>query len=151
MPPIGGFFLCVLYIYEMTSSIPDSMSFGELEAMQQEAAKRDAEREVQESIERAKASASKGPFDGKTQDEVCEIAEQHVQAAIDECNDPMVHKVMLFSMLENMIRWHTEAGLTQDDDRSRVCWLRDAGKFQAMCNILSSVSCGPNDFTIADE
>lgn len=141
MPPIGGFFLYVLYIFDMTSSIPDGISFGDLEAMQQEAQKREAE---------AAAKDQETLFDGKTQDEVCEIAEKYVQAAIDDCNDPMVHKIMLFSMLENMIRWHTEAGLSQDDDRSRVCWLRDAGKFQAMCNILGAVSCGPNDFTISE-
>ncbi len=141
LPAIAGFFPIVLYIYEMTSSIPDSMSFDELQNLQTEA----QEREAQAAEERVDAI-----YDGKTQNEVCEIAEKHVQAAIDECNDPMVHKVMLFSMLENMIRWHTEAGMTQENERSKVAWLRDAGKFQAICNILGQVTCGPDDFTCGD-
>ena len=125
----------------MTASIPDGISFGDLEAMQQEAQKREAEVAVEN---------NKALYDGKTQDELIEIAERHVQAAIEECNDPMVHKVMMFSMLENMIRWHTIAGNDQDDERARTCWLRDAGKFQAACNILGQISCGPNDFTIGE-
>ena len=146
LPPIGGFSHCVLYIFDMTASIPDGISFGDLENMQQEAQKRDAERLAEE----AAKNEDKTLFDGKTQEELCEIAEKHVQAAIEDCNDPMVHKVMLFSMLENMIRWHTMAGNDHDDERARTCWLRDAGKFQAICNILSSVSCGPDDFTIGE-
>ena len=129
----------------MTSSIPDSMSFDELQNLQTEAAERDAER-LEEAI---KATKTEDLYDGKTKDELIEIAEKHVQAAIEECNDPMVHKVMLFSMLENMIRWHTTVGVDGDtEERATVCWLRDAGKFQAICNILSSISVGPNDFTL---
>ena len=129
----------------MTSSIPDSMSFDELQNLQTEAAERDAER-LEEAI---KATKTEGLYDGKTKDELIEIAEKHVQAAIEECNDPMVHKVMLFSMLENMIRWHTTVGVdVETEERATVCWLRDAGKFQAICNILGSISVGPNDFTL---
>ena len=129
----------------MTASIPDGISFGDLENMQQEAQKRDAERLAEE----AAKNEDKTLFDGKTQEELCEIAEKHVQAAIEDCNDPMVHKVMLFSMLENMIRWHTTVGVDGDtEEPATVCWLRDAGKFQAICNILGSISVGPNDFTL---
>ena len=129
----------------MTSSIPDSMSFDELQNLQTEAAERDAER-IEEAI---KSTVTQGLYDGKTKDELIEIAEKHVQAAIEECNDPMVHKVMLFSMLENMIRWHTTVGVdVETEKRATVCWLRDAGKFQAICNILGSISVGPNDFTL---
>lgn len=125
----------------MTSSVPDGISFSDLEAL-----RANAPSDETQSVEK-----TDGPtFDGKTQDEVIEIAKKHVQQAIDECNDPMVHKIMVFEMLENMIRWHSEAGIDQDDDRSKVCWLRDAGKFQAMCNILSCISVGPDDFTMPD-
>ena len=122
----------------MTSSIPDGISFGDLEALRENAP---AEVEPVEKTDEPK-------FDGKTQQEVVDIAQHCVQDAIDQCNDPMVHKVMLFEIIENFIRWHTEAGITQDDDRSKICWLRDAGKFQAMANILSCVSVGPDDFTM---
>ena len=125
----------------MTSSIPDGISFGDLEAMQQEAAKREAE---------AVEAKSKAVYDGKTRDEVIDIAHELVQEAIDKCNDPMVHKIMMMMIIDNYLEWHTKAGIAQMEDgeeRSTVCWLRDAGKFQAMHNILSTVTTGPNDWT----
>ena len=138
--PNGRFFLlCSFFVY-MTSSIPDGISFSDLEALRENAPS-----------EETPTPKTDGPtYDGKTQDEVIEIAQKYVQKSIDECNDPMVHKIMVLEMLENMIRWHTTAGMEQEDDRSQVCWLRDAGKFQAMCNILTSISCGPDDFTIPE-
>ena len=124
----------------MTSSIPDGISFSDLEALRENAP-----------TEEAPTPKSDVPtYDGKTQDEVIDIAEHCVQDAIDQCNDPMVHKVMVFRILENMIRWHSDAGITQDDDTSKIAWLRDAGKFQAMCNILSNISVGPDDFTMPE-
>ena len=129
----------------MTSSIPDGLSFGDLEAMQKEAAERDAERQAE-----VTAAKSEAIFDGKTKEEVVDIAADLVQEAIDKCNDPMVHKIMMMMIIDNYLEWHTKAGINQMEDgeeRSAVCWLRDAGKFQAMHNILSTVTTGPNDWT----
>ena len=121
----------------MTSSIPDGISFSDLEALR-ENAPTDKE-----------ASEIKVPtYDGKTKDEVLELAANLSQEAIDKCNDPMIHKAMMINMLENMIRWHTTVGVDQEDERSTVCWLRDAGKFQAICNILTSISLGSDDFLL---
>ena len=138
--PNGRFFLlCSFFVY-MTSSIPDGISFSDLEALRENAP-----------TEETATPETDGPtYDGKTQDEVIEIAQKCVQQAIDECNDPMVHKIMVLEMLENMIRWHTTAGMEQDNERSTVAWLRDAGKFQAMLNILGSISCGPDDFALPE-
>ena len=86
----------------------------------------------------------------ETQDEVIDIAADLVQAAIDQCNDPMVHKMMMSLIIDNFLRWHTQAGMNEmenGNERSTVCWLRDAGKFQAIHNILDTISCGPNDWT----
>ena len=119
------------------SSIPDGISFGELDALREQAVKEGE----------AKATKHEGPtFDGKTQEQVEEIASNLCAEAIEQCNDPMVHKAMVIEMIENMIRWHTEQGLDQDSERSTVCWLRDAGKFQAIANILTSITVGPHDF-----
>ena len=123
----------------MTSSIPDGISFSDLEALRKDAP----------TDEVAPSPEVEGPtYDGKTQQELIDIAQTHLQAAIEECADPMVHKIMMLEMLENMVRWHTTAGMEQETEMSRVCWLRDAGKFQAMLNILTNVSCGPDDFTL---
>jgi hypothetical protein len=120
----------------MSTSFPDGISFGELDSLRDQAPK---ENEVKE---------EKALFDGKTQEQVCEIAAALCHEAIEKCNDPIMHKAMMIEMIEKMFRWHTEQGISQDDDRSTVCWLRDAGKFQAIANILTSISVGPNDFIL---
>ena len=117
MPPIGGFFLCVLYIFDMTASIPDGFSMGELKALHETARhESDCRSESCESDN----NNDKAVFDGKTAEEVCEIAGKCLDAATDECNDPMVHKVMALQIIENMIRWHTKVGLDQENEQSSV-------------------------------
>ena len=126
----------------MTSSIPDGISFSDLENLATEAAAR----------EEKAAEEKKGPlFDGKTQGEVEEIAALALEKALEECNDPMVHKTIMLRALHNMVDWHTRVGSNQfneDDERSGVAWLRDAGKFQACMDILCNIQIGPDDFTI---
>ena len=121
----------------MTSSIPDGISFSDLEALRDNAP-----------TEETSTLKTDGPtYDGKTQEEVCELAQKFIDESIEACGDPIIHKVMIFGMLEKMIEWHTVAGMDQEIERSTVAWLRDAGKFQAMCNILVNISVGPDDFT----
>ena len=126
----------------MTSSIPDGFSMGELEALHETARHEDDCRCEKCDDERL--------YDGKTADEVCDIAHKHLDAACEDCDDPIVHKVMAIMVIENMINWHTKVGMNQENERSTVAWLRDAGKFQAIANILSQVTVGPNDFTCGD-
>ena len=129
-----------------SANIPDGFSMGELELLAQAAAANDAEREAEAAKDKAEAV-----YDGKTRDEVIDIAGDLVQEAIDKCNDPMVHKMMMIMIIDNFLEWHTKAGLAQMEDgeeRSTVCWLRDAGKFQAIANILDTVTTGPYDWTV---
>ena len=131
----------------MTASIPDGFSMGELELLQKAAAANDAEREAEAAKDNAEAV-----YDGKTRNEVIDTAGDLVQQAIDRCNDPMVHKMMMIMIIDNFLEWHTKAGMAQmedGDERSAVCWLRDAGKFQAIANILETVTTGPNDWTVS--
>ena len=56
---------------------------------------------------------------------------------------------MIVELCERMIAWHTNSGIAEMEDgniKSAVFWERDAGKFQAMLNILSSISMGSHDF-----
>ena len=66
----------------------------------------------------------------------------------------MVHKIMMMMIIDNFLEWHTNAGISQienGDERSVACWLRDAGKFQALHNIiLDTITTGPNDWTVGD-
>ena len=114
-PPIGGFFTCVLYIWNMTQSIPDGFSMGELEALHETARHED-------DCRCEKCADDERLYDGKTSDEVCDIAAKHLDAATDDCNDPIVHKVMALAIIENMIAWHTKVGMDQEK-RALCCRL----------------------------
>ena len=90
-------------------------------------------------------------FDGKTQGEVEEIACDALEEALEKCNDPIVHKIIMLRALSNMVDWHTRVGekmFNDDEERSGICWLRDAGKFQACMDILMNIQIGPEDFTV---
>ena len=123
-----------------SANIPDGFSMGELELLAQAA----AEREVEDTTEDA-------VFDGKTQSEVCDIVDKLLGQAIEECNDPMVHKIMALEIISNMIEWHTNQGVEhfqEGETEAAVAWTRDAGKFQAALGILLSIGVGPHDWTM---
>ena len=129
-----------------SSSIPDGFSMGELEVMAKAAASREAEE--------AAALEEERVYDGKTREELNEIVDNLLSASLEDCNDPMVHKLMALHIMSNMVAWHTSMGeqeFEKGDTQSGACWLRDAGKFQAILNILTAISVGPHDYTVAEE
>lgn len=129
-----------------SANIPDGFSMGELELLAQVA----AQREEETANECDCQSSEEACFDGKTKAEVKSIVEGLLALSLEECNDPMVHKIMALEIVSNMIEWHTRQGLQEvesGNERSMVAWTRDAGKFQAALGILCSISCGPNDWT----
>ena len=118
------------------TSTPDGISFSDLQNMMEKAPK---ERDI-------KAAPT---WDGKTREEIEAIAEKVCEAALEECNDPMVHREMLNILLINMLRWHTTTGLTmmeKEETEMGMCWLRDAGKFQACMEILAGINFGHDDW-----
>ena len=122
-----------------SANIPDGFSMGELELLAQAA----AEREVEDTTEEAL-------YDGKTQSEVCDIVDNLLGQSLEECNDPMVHKIMVLEIITNMIEWHTRQGVEHFEEgeaQGGVAWTRDAGKFQAAMTILLSIGVGPHDWT----
>ena len=49
-----------------------------------------------------------------------------------------------------MVDWHKAVAIRQLEEgnqESMGAWMRDAGKFQAVMDILSSIAIGPEDFT----
>jgi hypothetical protein len=66
----------------------------------------------------------------------------------------MFAKAIAWRIINNLLEWHTAAGLKQvedDENENGMYWLRDAGKFQAMLNVFQTVSMGHDDFITSPE
>ena len=73
-------------------------------------------------------------------------------ALLDEATrlypDPAIHGTMLHGIINNMLNWHKAVSkkmMSDGEEKSADCWMRDAGKFQAIANILDTISFGEND------
>lgn len=115
----------------MTSSIPDGISFGELEKLA-----KDAPSDNQHALSLR---------------ERCEkLSDSLLNQAAEEIGDPMIHKEMLLEICRRMIHWHTAIGeqmFEKDNEEAGVAWIRDAGKFQAAMCAVMSVDLGDTDWT----
>ena len=121
----------------MSTSVPDGISFADLQALAKDAP------------DEAVNVPTKGPFNGLSEDELKDLVDAHLELIHEVCPDPMFAKALLWRLANNMIGWHTEAGkyqLEEGETQAAVCWLRDAGKFQAIGNILQTINVGPHDF-----
>ena len=126
----------------MTSSIPSGFSSEDLQKLLANA-QQEAEAPTPEV----------DPKDSDYQQKIIACADEYIDRATNEIPDPMVHKMMLVLICENFIRFHNRAAQQMIADgqlESAEAWLRDAGKFQSMINILSTVICGTNDFTVSE-
>ena len=126
------------------TATPDSFSMSDLEALLQDAPQdiTDIQPEASEdSDERA--------------ERLTRLAAQALDALIDEMDGvdaAQTEKAILHMIAEKMLEWHSRVGarLAEDGDiRSAMGWHRDAGKFQAVINILDTIGVGPDDFTCA--
>ena len=119
----------------MTASIPDGMSFSDLESL----------------LENAPSDVTDAPQtddDEDTSPDLQKIADKYLELALDEENNPMVHKLMIMRALSNMVEWHNTLGFNYFEDNETdigAAWLRDAGKFQACMDIILSIKIGPDD------
>ena len=128
----------------MTTSVPDSFSMDELSNMLENAPQE----------EDLHASATNDDDKEITPEFIEKVAQECLEAATERCADPLVHKVMAMTIVQRMIEWHRHVALAQLDDgnkQSMGAWMRDAGKFQAVLDILCSIAVGPDDFTCNHE
>lgn len=75
-------------------------------------------------------------------------AEYWVTRACSDSDNPMiVHKLMMVSIIDRMIQFHENVAdrMNEEEDGPAGAWFKDAGKFQAIMNILQTIECGPND------
>ena len=134
----------VLHLIDMTSSVPDSFSMDELSEMLETAPNEEL------------LHATVGCNDDKelTPEFIEGIAQECLEFATAKCPDPLVHKVMAMMIIHRMVDWHKGVALRQLDDdnlESMGAWMRDAGKFQAVMDILCSIAIGPDDWTCNHE
>ena len=118
----------------MSTSVPDGISFSDLESLM-EAAPTDIVDVVEET--------TKEDEFGKTVDKALDAFE-----AVS--NEPTVAKAAVMSILSRMVAWHSavsESHMKDGEIESAVGWARDAGKFQACLNILSSIMVSDDDPT----
>ena len=116
--------------------IPDGISFADLEKLQEKAV-------LDNHIEEPE-------YDGLTAEEVHALADRGLELISEGCEHPIAHKVAAMVVLNNMLEWHkrmAEACQEAGEFPAANGWSRDAGKFQACLNILTTVEVGEGDFT----
>jgi len=124
----------------MTASIPNGFSEDQLRQLMVNAAIR----------EEADKEAEKGPYNGLTREDICNNAEASLDAMNEICKHAMSHKLVVMQVISNYIDWHNamaENLLEEGNHEIAAGWFRDAGKFQAIINLLQSTGVHPEDFT----
>lgn len=122
------------------SATPDSISFEDLADLMVDAKKED------ELVDK-----EAGSYDGRTADEVSEVVKGKLNEMTDEINHPIVHKLAACEIIHSLMQWHTKAAerLAESNDTVvAIGWAKDAGKLQAVMNILTTISVCDDDFTV---
>ena len=129
----------------MTQSIPDGISFEQLSDLQ-ENARHEADCHCEQCV-----PAKEGPYGGLTEQQVEEACGDLIDKMNEVCDHPQIAKSMIWHLNDILLAWHTRTGINESQEGNEVAtvgWLRDAGKFQAVANILATVSCGPEDYLV---
>tara|TARA_E500000178_G_scaffold351700_1_gene413415 strand:+ start:1172 stop:1543 length:372 start_codon:yes stop_codon:yes gene_type:complete len=120
----------------MTSSIPDSFNLDELQAMLDSAP---SENEVSDSDSNSNS------------DSILDDVESAMAAVNRITDQALAHKLVAIQILHNLFEWHDAVGAkcirNAESDQAKG-WLKDAGKFQAIMNILQTISVDDDDFTV---
>ena len=126
----------------MTSSIPESFNMDQLSELLETAQSED---DMHTAADNSDKELTPEFIEG--------VAQEVLELATDKCPDPLVHKVIAMMVICRMVDWHKGVAIKQLEDgneQSMGAWMRDAGKFQACMDILTSIAIGPDDFTVAD-
>jgi len=125
----------------MTSSIPDNISMDDLHNFLETA-------QCEDELHTPQTEDKKF-----TPEFIEKVAQDCLESATERCHDPLVHKVMAMMIIHRMVDWHEHVAKRQLEEGNREgmgAWMRDAGKFQAVMDILCSIAVGPDDFTVSE-
>ena len=126
----------------MTSSIPESFNMDQLSELLETAQSED---DMHTAADNSDKELTPEFIEG--------VAQEVLELATDKCPDPLVHKVIAMMVICRMVDWHKGVATKQLEDgnqESMGAWMRDAGKFQACMDILTSIAIGPDDCTVAE-
>ena len=117
----------------MTSSIPNSFSSEDLEALLKNAP---TENEVDNTH-------------NFSEDYMIQLASEICDEMMERSHGPLIHKIVALTILGRLESWHNNVGVERlkDDDTSGVGWIMDAGKCQSARMLLETVDLGSDDFT----
>ena len=130
----------------MTSSIPDGFSTEQLLEMLKEA----QPEAIAHDTSKAEKFEEEGPIDGCSVRKVQLIAEACLDTAEEECQSGVMVMAVIEEALTRLMGWHRLSADRMFDAGHKEQsggWSRDAGKLQAVANILATIDCGDGDFT----
>jgi hypothetical protein len=81
-------------------------------------------------------------------DDIFDEAEDWIKRSATSSSDPLIlHKLIMVGIIDRMIQFHENVAVRmhENGEGPGIPWLKDAGKFQAIMNILQTIECGPND------
>ena len=126
----------------MTSSIPDGLSFSDLQGLMKDALKEET------------SNATKT----YTHEEIAELIIPAVMAVREEIGDVSAYKHLAMYSLFKLFEFHNQVSIesmenaeNEDEREAALCWGRDAGWLQVCLNTLRNVGCGPNDTFISED
>ena len=123
------------------NTLPNSISTADLQKLADAAKEAGSDEETEE----------EKTYSGLTFDEVWDVADEGLTHIQEKCAHPLGHKVAAIIVMGNMLNWHTKMAEQMMEDGEfgpAAGWLKDAGKFQSIMNILQTIEIGDDDPTI---
>jgi hypothetical protein len=124
----------------MSTSVPDGISFSDLEALIS-----DAPTDI---VDQVNEHSDECP--GCSECDLDTLVTKALDAFEAVSPEPTVAKAAVMSIINRMVAWHStvaEAHIEEGETESAIGWARDAGKFQACLNILTTISVSDSDPT----
>ena len=135
-PLTGASSHCVLYILNMNSSIPDSISTSDLQNL----------------IETA--TPEKPSMENATDEEMLNFVVDKIEALTDEFGTTFSYKLIADYCIYKLLEHHNEAYakyFKEGESQAALCWARDAGHLQVIGKTLRDIQCGPTDFLCPED